>query len=305
MNQLKTILLFGVLSALFIGIGGAVAPDMLGVFVVLALVMNLGAYFFSDKIVLAMYRAREVPVAEAPGLHAMIEELAANARIPKPRVFVIPGAQPNAFATGRNPKRGIVAVTEGIVELLDDRELRGVLAHEIAHIKNRDILVSTIAAILASAVTTVANVLSFGAMFGHHDEEDHGGSLLGSLAMIIIAPIAATLIQLAISRARELHADATGADLSGDPDALASALLKLERGAQTIAPAHAEPATANLFIVNPFGALESIAGWFSTHPSTAERVARLRQMRGPRAALRRGDALVPRVSRRFGSGLRS
>jgi len=279
MNQLKTILLFGALSALFIGIGGAIAPDALGVFVVLALVMNLGAYFFSDKLVLAMYRAQEVSRAEAPELHAMTEELSEAAGIPKPRVFIVPSPQPNAFATGRNPRRGVVAVTEGIMDMLDHRELRGVLAHEIAHIKNRDILVSTVAAILASAVTTVANALSFGAMFGgHHDDEEHHGSLVGSLAMLIVAPIVATLIQLAISRSRELHADETGAQLSGDPDALASALIKLDRGARVIAPEHAEPATANLFIVNPFGSLDSIAGWFSTHPSTEERVARLRQL---------------------------
>jgi heat shock protein HtpX len=286
MNQLKTILLFGVLSALLIGIGGAIAPDALGVFVVIALVMNLGAYFFSDKIVLAMYRGREVSRAQAPQLHAMVEELAAAAEIPKPRVFLIPSPQPNAFATGRNPAHGIVAVTDGIMDLLDRRELRGVLAHEIAHIKNRDILVSTVAAILASAVTTVANALSFGAMFGGQYDDEHHDSVLGSLAMLIVAPIAATLIQLAISRSRELQADQTGARLSGDPSALASALVKLDRGARAIAPAHAEPATANLFIVNPFGALESIAGWFSTHPSTEERVARLRRMTVTRSALR-------------------
>lgn len=278
MNQLKTILLFGVLSALLIGIGGAIAPDLLGVFVVLALVMNLGAYFFLDRVVLAMYRGREVGPAEAPQLHAIVEELAERARIPKPRVFVIPSRQPNAFATGRNPAHGVVAVTEGIMDILDRRELRGVLAHELAHIKNRDILVSTVAAILASAITTIANVLSFGAMFGGRDQEGHG-SALGGLAMLIIAPIAATLIQLAISRSRELGADETGAHLAGDPAALASALLKLDHAARVIPPAHAEPATANLFIVNPFGALESMARWFSTHPSTEDRVARLYRMR--------------------------
>jgi heat shock protein HtpX len=287
-NQLKTILLFGVLSALFIGIGGAVAPEALGVFVAIAVVMNLGAYFFSDKLVLAMYRAREVSRAEAPDLHAMVEELAGAAGIPTPRVFLVPSPQPNAFATGRTPGRGVVAVTDGILDILDRRELRGVLAHEIAHIKNRDTLVSTVAAILASAVTTVANGLSFGAMFGghHEDDEAHHGSWLGSLAMLIVAPIAATLIQLAISRSRELHADETGARISGDPDALASALIKLDRGARAIAPAHAEPGTANLFIVNPFGALDSFAGWFSTHPSTEERVARLQQLPRTRSTLR-------------------
>lgn len=285
-NQLKTILLFGVLSALLVGIGGAFAPDALAVFVLLALAMNLGAYFFSHKLVLAMYRAREVAPHEAPELHAMVRELAATARIPTPRLFVIPGDQPNAFATGRNPKHGIVAVTEGIVSMLGARELRGVLAHEIAHIKNRDILISTVAAILASAVTTIANVLSFGAMFGGTADDDEHGSVLGSVAMILIAPIAATLIQLAISRSRELHADATGAELAGDAEGLARALIALDRGARMIPPAHAEPATANLFIVNPFGALDSMARWFSTHPSTAERVARLRELEVARRPLR-------------------
>lgn len=278
-NQLKTIFLFGALSALLIGIGGALAPDSLGVFIAIAAVMNLVGYFWSDKIVLRIYRAREVAAGEAPELHAMVAELAERANIPKPRVFVVPGAQPNAFATGRNPKHGIVAVTEGLVEMLDRREIRGVLAHELAHIKNRDVLISTAAAIIASAVTTIANVLSFGAMFGaHHDEDEHPGGLLGSLFMILVAPLAATLIQLAISRSREYAADETGAQLAGDPDGLISALGKLDHAAKVIAPAHAEPATANLFIVNPFGALDTLSKWFSTHPPMAQRIARLRAL---------------------------
>jgi heat shock protein HtpX len=279
MNQLKTILLFGVLSALFIGIGGAIAPSYLTVFIVLALAMDVGAYFFSDKLVLRMYRAGEVSPAEAPELHAIVDELAAEAKLPKPRVFIIPSPQPNAFATGRNPKHAVVAVTEGILGILDRRELRGVLAHELAHVKNRDVLLSTVAAVIASIITTVANALSFGMMFGAATQDDDNRHPFATIAAIIVAPIAATLIQLAISRSRELQADQTGAQLSGDPEALASALLKLDRAAHHIAPLRAEPATANLFIVNPFGALHTVSRWFSTHPSTEERVSRLYQIR--------------------------
>lgn len=277
-NQLKTILLFGALSALLIGIGGALAPDALGVFIALAAVMNLVGYFWSDKIVLGMYRARPVAPGEAPGLHAMVEELAARARIPTPRLYLVPGEQPNAFATGRNPKHGAVAVTEGLLSLLERHEIRGVLAHEIAHIKNRDVLISTAAAIIASAITTVANVLSFGALFGgHRDDDDHGG-MLGSLVLMLIAPLAATLIQLAISRSREFAADETGARIAGDTDGLIDALAKLDHAAKVLPPAHAEPATANLFIVNPFGALDSLSRWFSTHPPMEERIGRLRAL---------------------------
>jgi heat shock protein HtpX len=277
MNQLKTILLFGVLSALFIGIGSAFAPQHLAVFVVIAAVINLAAYFFSDRIVLSMYRAQEVSELEAPALHAMVRELAATAEIPMPRVYIVPERQPNAFATGRNPQHGVVAVTEGLLDLLEPRELRGVLAHEISHIKNRDVLVSTVAAILASAISTVANVLSFGTMFGAHSDED-GPSPLAALAMIIVAPFAALLVQLAISRSREFHADETGARLSGDPEALARALLKLHGASQLIAPDQARPGTASLFIVNPFEGLERVSRWFSTHPPVDERIERLRAL---------------------------
>jgi heat shock protein HtpX len=276
-NQLKTILLFGVLSALFIGIGGAFAPQHLAIFVALALAMNLFAYFFSDRIVLSMYRAQELTPHDAPELHAMVRELAATAQIPMPRVFIIPDRQPNAFATGRNPRHGVVAVTEGILEALDRRALRGVLAHEISHIKNRDILISTVAAIIASAITTVANVLSFGALFGGSSDEDR--SPIGGLVMLIFAPIVALLVQLAISRSRELHADETGARLSGDPEGLARALITLDGAAHVVPPAHASPAAASLFIVNPFGALDRASRWFSTHPSLEERVERLRALR--------------------------
>ncbi len=277
MNQLKTILLFGVLSALFIGIGGAFAPQHLAVFVAIAAAINLGAYFFSDRIVLAMYRAQELSEHEAPGLHATVRELAGAAGLPTPRVFLIPDRQPNAFATGRNPKHGVVAVTEGLLELLDARELRGVLAHELSHVKNRDVLIATVAAIFASAISTVANVLSFGAMFGAHSDED-GPSPLATLAMIIVAPLAALLVQLAISRSREFHADETGASISGDPEALARALLKLHGAARVVPTEHPQPGAASLFIVNPFEGLHRMSRWFSTHPSVEERVDRLRAL---------------------------
>ncbi len=278
-NQLKTVVLLGALSALIIGLGGLVAPGHLYLFGALALLMNLGAYFFSDRIVLRMHGAQEVDPAQAPELHAMVAELAGRAGIPKPRVFLIPQDQPNAFATGRNPSKGVVAVTRGIMVLLDRRELRGVLAHEIAHIKNRDILVSSIAAAGAALISYVANALTFGALFGgaSSDEGEEGGGAAGGLLAAFVAPVAAMLIQMGISRSREYMADATGARLSGDPEALASALLKLEHAAEVI-PAETTPATASLFIVNPFGAMQNVARWFSTHPSTAERVRRLREM---------------------------
>jgi heat shock protein HtpX len=286
-NQLKTVLLLGALSALLVGIGGLVAPSHVYAFAVVALVMNLGAYFFSDRIVLRMHRASEVEPSDAPEIHAMVNELAARAKIPKPRVFVIPEQQPNAFATGRNPRHAAIAVTEGIVGLLDRRELRAVLAHEIGHVKNRDILVSSLAAAAASLITWVAHALSFGALFGRSQDSDSDGAAQG-LLVALVAPLAATLIQLGISRSREYLADATGAELSQDPQALASALVKLEHASQAVPAASAVPATASLFIVNPFGSMQTVARWFSTHPSTAERVRRLQEMAEEMGALPRG-----------------
>jgi heat shock protein HtpX len=278
-NHIKTIVLLGSFSALVLGLGALVAPSYLYLFGALALAMNFGAYFFSDRIVLRMHGAKEVTPAEAPDLYEMVGELAQRAHIPRPKIFVIPEGQPNAFATGRNPERGVVAVTEGIVRLLDRRELRGVLAHELAHIKNRDILVSSIAAAAASMITYVAQALSFGSLFGSasQDEESDSGSAAGGLLAIIVAPVAATLIQLGISRAREYLADEAGAEISGDPEALARALVKLERGAE-LAPSQVTPATASLFIVNPFGPAQALSRWFSTHPQTADRVERLIRM---------------------------
>jgi heat shock protein HtpX len=275
-NQLKTILLLGTLSALLIAIGGALGPGYLYGFTALALLMNFGAYFFSHRIVLAMHHAREVSPLQAPGLHRIVEDIARAAGIPKPRLYVIPEAQPNAFATGRDPEHGVVAVTEGIVELLDERELRGVLAHELGHIKNRDILVAGIAA----AVTYVAHAAHFAALFGFggQDDDEEGGGILRTLLLILVAPIAATLIQLGISRSREYLADETGARLSGDPEALARALEKMHAVARQV-PARVEPATASLFIVNPLaGGRRSLLSLFSTHPDIEERIARLRGM---------------------------
>ena len=271
MNQLKTVLLLGILSAILVGVGGALGPNALGISIVLAVVMNVGAYFFSDRIVLAMHRAQELTPAEAPELHGMVAELAARAGIPTPRLYLINEAQPNAFATGRNPEHAVVAVTSGILEVLDRRELRGVLAHELAHVENRDILVSSIAATVAAAITSVAHAVGF---FGLGSDDD-GPSPAQSLLLAIVAPLAATLIQLGISRSREYGADATGAEISGDPEALARALEKLDQAARAI-PAPVQPATASLFIVNPFSATEGVLNLFSTHPSMRERIRRLR-----------------------------
>ncbi len=276
-NQLKTVMFLGLLSMLLVGIGGAAAPGMMHFFLFLAVAMNIGSYYFSDKIVLKMQRARPLSEGEAPRLHAMVRELAHNAKIPMPRVYIIPEQQPNAFATGRNPENGVVAVTEGIMRILDERELRGVIAHELAHIKNRDILIASIGAMMATAISYIANVIQFAAIFGGGRSDEEGGSPIAALAMAFIAPVAAMFIQMAISRSREFIADRTGAEISGDPEGLASALHKLHIGAQRI-PAHVQPASASLFIVSPLagGGMQKM---FSTHPPMEERIAKLRAMR--------------------------
>jgi heat shock protein HtpX len=278
-NQLKTVGLLGALSALLVVIGGALAPGQLWLFGALAVALNLGSYFFSDRIVLAMHRAHPVTPGSDPALERMIAELAARAEIPTPRLYVIDDPAPNAFATGRNPAHGVVAITTGIRRLLTERELRGVIAHELAHIHNRDILIASIAAMMASVVSFVATAIQWGAMFGGRDDRDRGGGVLGALALAIVAPIAATIIQLAISRSREYGADAFGARISGDPLALASALAKLERGNARI-PMHAvgdSPATASLFICAPLSG-GGVASWFSTHPPIPERIRRLEEL---------------------------
>ncbi len=278
-NQLKTVLLLGTLTALLVAIGGALGQSYLYGFTAFAVLLNFVMYFFSDKIVLAMHRAKPLAEGEAPWLHRIVEEIAQTAGLPKPRVYLVPQAQPNAFATGRSPSHAVVAVTSGLLELLDERELRGVLAHEIGHIKNRDMLVATVAAGIAGAITYVAHALQWGAMLGGvgSNDEDDRGSAIGALLMAIVAPFAAMLIQLAISRSREHGADQRGAELTGDPEGLARALEKLHVGAARI-PANVEPATASLFIVNPLFGRGGLMGLFSTHPPAEERIRRLRAM---------------------------
>ena len=281
-NQLKTVLLLGSLSALLVGVGAMIAPGMLLFFGLLAVAMNVGAYFFSDKLVLRMHGASEVAPHEAPRLHAMVEALAAQAGIPKPRVFLIPEQQPNAFATGRNPEHAAVAVTEGILRILRPEELEGVLAHELAHIKNRDILISSVAAVIAGAISHLAMMAQWGAMFGMGRGDDDeggggGGNLIGALLLAIVAPMAAMLIQMAISRSREYAADATGARIVHAGRPLANALLKLEEYNKQI-PMQVNPAQAQMFIVNPLSG-QSLMRLFSTHPPIQERVARLMAMR--------------------------
>ena len=278
-NIFKTALLLGVLTALLVLIGGALGGQQ-GMIVafVLALAMNFFSYWFSDKLVLAMYRARRIEEAEAPGLHRIVRTLATRAGIPMPPIYLIPTETPNAFATGRNPQHAAVAVTEGIMRILDEQELEGVLAHELSHVKNRDVLIATTAATLAGAITYLAYMARWAAIFGgRRDDEEGGGSGLGALLMAILAPIAALLIQLAVSRGREYQADATGALLAGQPRGLASALEKLHTASQ-IMPMEASPATAHLFIVNPLTG-SSWTTLFSTHPPIEKRIARLRSMR--------------------------
>lgn len=277
-NTLKTTLLLGALTGLLVIVGGLLGGNAGMLFgFVLAVVMNFGSYWFSDKIALKMAGAREVSYAEAPELHDMVARLAQASGLPKPRVAVVDSDAPNAFATGRNANNGLVAVTTGIVRILDRRELAAVISHELGHIRNRDILISAIAATFAGAITMLAHIGQFAMIFGgRSDDDDEGGGLFGALFMIILAPIAATIIQLAISRSREFGADRTGAEVGGDPEALASALEKLETYSRQI-PLHVNPAASHLFIVKPLTGF-SMQSLFSSHPPTEQRVARLRQI---------------------------
>jgi len=281
-NYFKTAILLAGLTALFLAVGQRLGgPQGLLVAGFLVVLMNGVSFWFSDRIALAMHRAQPVERHQLPWLHDMVEQLARRADLPTPRIYVIPSPAPNAFATGRNPSHAAVAVTEGILRLLDERELAGVIAHELAHIKNRDTLISTVAATLAGIISHVARmVFWFGGLFLGRDRDDDGGGALASLGMLIVAPIAALLLQLAISRSREYGADATGAAIAGDPHALADALQKLELGAHHL-PDDRSPATASLFIVNPLSG-QGFARLFSTHPPIEERVRRLRQMAGMR-----------------------
>jgi heat shock protein HtpX len=277
-NALKTTMLLGLLTGLLLWIGDLLGgPQGLVIALIFAAVMNFGSYWFSDRIVLRMYGAREVTQADAPELVAIVRELATAAQIPMPKVYVIPSDSPNAFATGRNPAHAAVAVTAGITRMLGREELRGVLAHELGHVHNRDTLISAVAATMAGVVMMLARMAYWGALFGgfRRDDRDGGGPIV-ALAMMILAPIAASLIQLAISRSREFGADAYSARVTRDPLSLASALEKISSGAARI-PMNAGPTTAHLFITNPLGR-EGLAKLFSTHPPTEERVARLRAM---------------------------
>jgi heat shock protein HtpX len=270
---LKTTILLGGLTGLFVVIGALIGgPDTALIFLVMAALLNLGAYWFSDRIALAMARAKPISESEAPRLYQIVRELTTRADLPMPRLYMIPQDQPNAFATGRSPKHSAVAVTQGIVKLLSEDELRGVLAHELAHVRNRDILITSVAATIGGAITYLGYMLLW---FGGDDESPLG--LIGSLALVLLAPIAATIIQLAVSRQREYSADATGAEISGNPESLASALLRLEEGAKAI-PMHVNQASEPLYIVKPFSG-RGFASLFSTHPPIEERVRRLRQMR--------------------------
>jgi len=281
-NTLKTTVLLAGLTAFFLIIGQYLGgQNGLIIAFIFAAVMNLGSYWFSDKIVLAMYRARQVNATEAPELHQTVAELAQNAGLPMPRVYIIPQDAPNAFATGRNPEHAAVAVTEGILRILNRDELKGVLAHELGHVKNRDILIGSIAATLAGAIMMLASMARWSAFLGgmgrSDDEGGGGGGIVGLIVMSILAPIAAMLIQMAISRSREYQADSTGARIAGSPWGLAGALQKLDNAAKRI-PMTASPQTAHMFIVNPLSG-RSMLNLFSTHPPIEERIERLRAMR--------------------------
>lgn len=281
MNRFKTTLLLSLLTVLLVVMGGAVGGQggMIIAFGMAAL-MNFGSYWFSDKIVLKMYGAQEITRNENPAFYDMVARLAQKANLPMPKVYIIPDQSPNAFATGRNPQHAAVAATEGIMRILTPEELEGVMAHELGHVKNRDILVSTIAATFAGAISMIGSMLQWGAMLGAGRDDEEGGGiagLVGSLAMAILAPIMAMLIQMAVSRSREYLADATGAEICGKPRALASALARLQNASQQIPMHDAKPATAHMFIVNPLtgGGMMSL---FSTHPPMEERIARLQAM---------------------------
>ena len=279
MNTTKTVVLMVALTVLLVLIGGAfgVRQGMIFAFI-FAGAMNMFSYWFSDKLVLRMYNAQEATEAEAPMLWGVTHDLALKMNMPMPKVYVIPSDSPNAFATGRNPNHAAVAATEGILRLLTREELEGVMAHELGHVRNRDILIGTIAATIAGAISMLANMAQWAMIFGggRRDDREGEGGLIGGILMIILAPIAAALIQMAVSRSREYQADATGAKICGNPIWLANALRKLQAGTQRI-PMDASPATAHMFIVNPLrgGGLQSL---FSTHPPLEDRIARLESM---------------------------
>jgi heat shock protein HtpX len=275
MNRIKTLILLAALSGLMLAIGYYFGgKNGMTIALVIAVVMNFGSYWFSDRIVLAMHHAQEITEDQGRELFEMVRQLAQQANLPMPRIYIIPDPSPNAFATGRNPDHAVVAVTEGILRLLSSEELAGVISHELAHVKNRDILIQSVAATLGAAITYLAY---FGMFFGSSDDDDRG-SPLGSLLMVILAPLAAMVIQMAISRSREYLADRTGAEICGQPMWLAHALDKLRRGVDQV-PMHTHEAASHIFIVNPFSG-GGISRLFSTHPPLEERIERLQEMAG-------------------------
>jgi heat shock protein HtpX len=275
-TRIRTWLLIAGLTGLLLAIGAIIGGTTLYLFAAVAVAMNLVGYWFSDKIALKASRAQPVEPGALPWLEATVQELAARAGVPTPRLYLIPSEQPNAFATGRNPEHAALAVTEGLLGHLPQDQVKGVLAHEFAHIKNRDILVSSVAAMIAGAIAAIANILQFSLLFGGEDEDSGPLGWIGLLGTIIVAPIAASLIQLAVSRQREYLADATGAQILGRATPLADALVTLERGSQAI-PMNVNPATASLYAVNPLPR-RGVATLFATHPPLAERVRRLRAL---------------------------
>lgn len=278
MNRLKTAMLLATLTALLIWIGQALGGQQgLVIGLGLAIVMNVGSYWYSDKIVLRMYNAQEVTEAQAPELYSIVRTLAQAGQIPMPKVYVIPEEAPNAFATGRNPQHAAVAATQGLLRMLNRDEITAVLAHELGHVKNRDTLIMVVAATIGGAISMIANIAQWGLIFGGGRSDDDGPHPAAALVGILVAPIAAMLIQMAISRSREFGADEAGARLCGNPLALASALEKIQAYSQRVPMHQGSPATAHLFIINPFSGA-ALAKLFSTHPPTEERIARLQQM---------------------------
>jgi len=277
MNGLKTTFLLVALTMFFLWVGNLLGGrEGMTFALVMALGMNVFVYWFSDKMVLRMYKARQVSESEVPELYSIVRRLTQKAGLPMPKVYIIPAEQPNAFATGRNPSHSAVAVTQGIMKLLSADELAGVIGHELAHIKNRDILISTVAAVIAGAISYMAHMAQWAMIFGGHRDDNEGGNPLGALLMIILAPLMAVIIQMAISRAREYSADDAGASIAGNPRFLSNALRKLHYGAQRI-PMAANEATSHLFIVNPLRGGSALLKLFSTHPPIEERIKRLEE----------------------------
>lgn len=278
MNILKTTVLMGLLTGLMVAIGGAInGSSGAMIMLVISIGMNFFSYWFSDSMVLKMYNAKEISESDSPQLFNIVKTLAQKADLPMPRVYIIDSDVPNAFATGRNPSHAAVAVTTGIMKALDYNEISGVLGHELAHVKHRDILTGTIAASMAGVISMIANIVQWGAIFGTRSDEDNGGTL-GTIATIVLAPLAASLIQMAISRSREYDADKTGGELCGNPMYLASALEKIEYYAQRNTLEYSNTSTAHMFIVNPLeGSAQKLKNLFSTHPATEDRIAKLRE----------------------------